>query len=299
MGSDNIPLLVNPAAGRGRAACEFASLEALLQDNGVRCKLIQSDAPGDLEQKALTLIGNGASQLIVAGGDGSVHEAVNGIMRSAQKAALGVVPLGTGNDFAKACGIPLAWRDAAMLLAERICGHPPPRFVDVGRMNERYFANGAGVGFDAKVNYIANSMRWPSGDLVYLVAVLRALWDGVITPEMEIRTTGSRRSGPLTLASVSNGPWVGGLFHIAPMAKNDDGEMDLVCAAPVGRLRILALLPHLLRGTHIEQPEISHSTIRRCEILAKSPLPSHLDGEVQPLQSEFRIEVLEAALQLL
>ena len=299
MSEKPIPLFVNPAAGRGRATRKFAELQALLEQNGVATLLTESNAPGDLEEIVFSAVEKGGSQIIVAGGDGSVHEAVNGIMRSAHAAALGVVPLGTGNDFAKACGIPLNWHDAAALLADRIRSEPTQRFVDIGQMNERYFANGAGIGFDAKVNHIAKSIHWPIGDLVYLVAVFRAMWDGVITPELEIRTADHCHSGPLTLANISNGAWVGGIFHIAPMAKNDDGELDLICAAPVSRLRILALLPALMQGSHIQQPEISHSLIQHCDILARSPVPSHLDGEVQPLQTRFHIEVLQSALQLL
>ena len=299
MSDKPIPLFVNPVAGRGRAAGKILRLRTLLEQSRVATVLAESRAPGDLEKIVLAAVDSGASRILVAGGDGSIHEAVNGIMRSARSAALGVIPLGTGNDFAKACGIPLNWQDAATLLAERIHSDPLQRFIDVGRMNERYFANGAGIGFDAKVNRIARNIRWPKGDLVYLVAVLRAMWDGVITPELEIRSTELVYSGPLTLANISNGPWVGGLFHIAPMAKNDDGELDLVYAEPVSRPRILALLPALMQGSHIGQPEISHRLIRHCDIRTSAPVPSHLDGEVQPLQTSFRIEVLEAALPLL
>ena len=103
----------------------------------------------------------------------------------------------------------------------------------------------------------------------------------------------------MTLANVSNGEWVGGMFHIAPGAKNDDGALDLICAGPVSRLRILSLLPKLIQGTHIHEPEITRANIRKCEIVAASAVPSHLDGEVQPLQTRFEIEVLEGALRLL
>lgn len=294
-----VPVFLNPAAGRGRAARKIGRLRGVFDEAGIDTTVITSDAPGDLEQKVSQAVADGASRFVVAGGDGSVHEAVNGLMQSSGSAAMGVVPIGTGNDFAKACGIPLEWQDAAVLLAQRMRDEAPPRAIDVGRMNERYFANGAGIGFDARVTRIARSIHWPIGDLVYLAAVFRALWDGVATPELEIDGAGEHYSGPLTLASISNGAWIGGMFHIAPMARNDDGTLDLVCAAPVSRRRILALLPLLMRGTHMREPEVSHTTLQCCEIRARAPLPSHLDGEIQPLQTRFEFAILPAALRLL
>ena len=166
-------------------------------------------------------------------------------------------------------------------------------------MNDRYFANGAGVGFDAKVSRIARDLSWPIGDLIYLVAVFKAMADGVITPNMKISAEGFDWDGPLTLANVSNGPWVGGMFHIAPMADNADGNLDLVIAAPVSGFQILGLLPKLMRGQHMDDARISHASLRSLSISASAPVPSHLDGEVQPLGTSFDIEILPAALSLL
>ncbi len=294
-----IPLFINPAAGRGRAGRKLGAIQTLFDAQGITHSVVQSNAPGDLEQRVYDAACAGTSKLIVAGGDGSIHEAVNGIMRSRKAVALGVIPIGTGNDFAKASGIPLHWEDAVLLLAGRLRAGAPARPVDVGRMNDRFFANGAGVGFDAKVTRIARANRLPIGDLVYLVAVMQAMWDGVITPQMNIRFDGQVLRGPMTLANVSNGAWIGGMFRIAPAAHNDDGELDLVIAGPVSRLRILRLLPRLMNGTHIGEPGISIQRIRQCVIEADAPVPSHLDGEVQALQTRFDIGILPGALSLL
>lgn len=300
MNEGPIPLFFNPVAGRGRAARKVARLGEFLTTAGIAHEAIASDAPGDLEARVLHAVDGGVgARIIVAGGDGSIHEAVNGLFRAGHNAALGVVPVGTGNDFAKACGIPLYWEDAATLLVDRIRNDIAPRPIDAGRMNERYFANGAGIGFDAKVNSIARDIRLPIGDMVYLIAVLQGMWDGVITPDVTMRYAGRDHDGPVTIANISNGPWVGGMFQIAPMAKNDDGFFDLVVAAPVSRPRIMALLPKLIRGTHIGEPDISHARVREFELIATEPVPSHLDGEVQPLQTRFRISLLEGALSLL
>lgn len=254
---------------------------------------------GDLEEQVLACIDGGGERIVVAGGDGSIHEAVNGIMRSAGEARLGIIPVGTGNDFAKACGIPLDWVEATRSLIERVRGDTRWRRIDVGRMNERYFANGAGIGFDAKVTKAARAIRWPIGQAVYLVALIRCLIDGVVTPEMSISSDNVELDGAITMANVSNGPWVGGMFHIAPMADNADGKLDLLVAAPVTRMRALSLLPKILAGQHVGETEITLTRVEGVRIRAASPVPSHLDGEVMPPMREFDIELLPAALDLL
>ena len=295
----HVPLFLNPVAGRGRAGRHAADIVGLFGAHGIGVTVIESREPGDLETRVLDFASTGDEPFIVAGGDGSVHEAVNGLLRAGAGNAFGLVPIGTGNDFAKACTIPLDWRAAVGLLAERINDGIAPRRVDAGTMNDRYFANGVGIGFDAKINRIARKYRWPIGDLVYLVAVLEGLWDGVITPDVVMRFADEEYRGRITLANVSNGAWVGGMFHIAPKAKNDDGRLDLVYADPVSRARILRLLPALIRGGHVGEPEVHVRTVDAFELVADEPVPCHLDGEVQPLQTEFRVRLLEGALNVL
>ena len=299
MSNSPIPLIVNPTAARGRAGRNIPSLRDLLHANEIDHEIIESRCRGDIEKQIQLHINRGADKVIVAGGDGSIHEAVNGVLQADRPAALGVIPVGTGNDFAKACTMPPHWEDAAILLADRIRSDAPIHNIDVGQMNDRYFANGAGIGFDAKVTQAAERIRLPIGDLVYLAAVFQAMWDGVTTPDLRIDFGGESYAGQLTLANISNGDWVGGMFQIAPMARNDDGELDLVFAKPVGNWRLLGLLPRLMQGTHIGQPEVVHSRIKHCEIVATAPVPSHLDGELQPMYAEFSIQIIESGLRLL
>ena len=294
-----VPLFLNPAAGRGRTSRRVPRIVELLEGSGITVTLNFSRSVGDLERQVREQVRAGARRILVAGGDGSVHEAVNGLLSADSPAALGVIPSGTGNDFAKACSIPLDWEQATQLLANRLIANSPPRQIDVGRMNKRYFANGAGIGFDAKVTRIARSIDWPIGDLVYLLAIFRCMLDGIATPHVDISADEPLWSGPLTLANISNGPWVGGMFHIAPMADNSDGHLDMVAAGPVSRMRILRLLPKLMRGEHMGEKEITHASIRQLKIEAAEPMPSHLDGEVQELQTSFDIALLAGALRLL
>lgn len=299
MTTHSVSLFVNPAAGRGRTGRRLPRIRELLNEAGVQYTLFTSRAVGDLEAQVRKQVAAGATKIIVTGGDGSIHEAVNGIMSANKDAALGVIPSGTGNDFAKASLTPLDWETATKLLANRIAANAPPRTIDIGRVNDRYFANGAGIGFDAKVTAIAQAYRWPIGDFIYLVAIVRAMLDGITTPDLKITGTEELWNGPVTLANISNGPWVGGMFYIAPMADIDDDQLELIIAAPVTRTRLLGLLPKLMQGQHLNEPEIHHASVRKLHISAKAPIPSQLDGEVQPLQSEFDIEIIPGALKLL
>ena len=239
MAADTVHLFLNPTAGRGRAGRRQARILELLEQGGVDVEYHASQSLGDLEAQVLQHVNDGAKRVVVAGGDGSVHEAVNGILRSDSDAALGVIPTGTGNDFAKACDIPLNWEHATRLLADRIAAAGTPRKIDVGRFNDRYFANGAGIGFDARVTHVARSFLLPIGDLVYLIAIFRTLFDGIASPPLQIVADDYTWEGPLTLAAICNGPWVGGMFHLAPMASNSDGKMELLIVDPVSRRRIL------------------------------------------------------------
>lgn len=300
MPSDTIHLFLNPAAGRGRAGKRQARILELLQQSGLDIVDHCSHFGRDLETRVQHEVNAGTKRILVAGGDGSIHEAVNGIMRGGgTDTAIGVIPTGTGNDFAKACDITLNWEHATQLLADRLTANETPRKIDICQFNDRYFVNGAGLGFDAKVTRIARSIRLPIGELVYLVAIFRTLVGGIASPRLSMSADGFSWEGPVTLAAISNGPWIGGMFHIAPMAKNTDGILELLIAEPVTRRRIMSLIPKLMKGTHVEDEEVSHQSIESLSITSSEPVASHLDGEVQPLQTQFELKVLPGALNLL
>ena len=299
MPAETVHLFLNPTAGRGRAAKREPRIRELLGAGNFPLEVHLSRDVGDLEEQVRKQVDNGIRRIVVAGGDGSVHEATNGIMRANGDAALGVIPTGTGNDFAKACDIPLDWERATTLLANRIQENQKSRLIDIGIMNGRYFANGAGVGLDARVTRISRAYRAPIGDFVYLLAIFRAMIDGIATPRMHITAGDRTHYGAITLANIANGPWIGGMFNVAPAAENNDGNFDMLIVAPVSRIRIMSLLPKLISGTHMGEKEIIHETVTRVVIVADEPVDSHLDGELQELQQRFEIELLPGALRLL
>ena len=272
-----LPLYLNPTAGRGRAGRRIARISEIFAAAGIAIDVHASCAVGDLEEQVLAAVSGGTDRILVAGGDGSVHEAANGIMRAKRGARL----------------------RATQLLAARLAAGETLGRIDMGRMNERYFANGAGIGLDAKVTRIARSYSWPIGDFVYLFAIFRCMLDDIATPTMTLVAQDFEWSGPITLASISNGPWIGGMFHIAPMADNSDGQLELLIADPVSRRRVLTLLPRLMRGSHVHAPEIRHVSVKQLRIDAQAPLEAHLDGEMQQPTAHFDIEILPAALDLL
>lgn len=291
-------LIANPNAGRGRGGRYLRAIEGAFLESGVELPTVTSGGPGDVEQQTRDAIKNGYDSVIVAGGDGTINEAVNAIVTADQGTLLGVVPIGTGNDFVKAASIPPHWEHAAALLADRLQSGALPREVDVGRCNDRYFANGAGIGFDADAASIAAQSRVPIGDVVYLVALFRAL-RRLSTPICELSTAEGTVSGALTLVSFCNGPWAGGMFQLAPNAANDDGVLNMVYVDAIRRRRILTLVPKLLRGRHLAEPEVHAREVKRCSVVTDRPLTWHVDGEVQAPASSFEIELLPGALRLL
>lgn len=294
-----VPLVFNPTAGRGRAGRHIAAICAAFRESGVEVSPTPSRQPGEVETLVKEAIAEGHQRIVVAGGDGSIGEAVNGIFATDPQTELGVVPVGTGDDFAKASSIAPHWEHATALLADRLSSDTPGRPIDVGRCNDRYFVNVAGVGFDAEVSAIAKRIRLPIGDAVYFLALLRALRHGIATPRLKISFAQTILHDTFTLVSFCNGAWVGGMFQLAPDAHNDDGSLDAVCVDAVTRRRIFQLMPRLVRGRHLNVREVNIHSLRSCTIEAEAPLLWHADGEIQAPTSRFRIELLPGALRLL
>ncbi|MEM7789254.1 MAG: diacylglycerol kinase family protein [Bacteroidota bacterium] len=253
-------VLLNPAARDGRTGRARPLVEAALAEAGAEAEVVETRRAGDAETLARTA--EGVDAVVVAGGDGTIHEAVNGIVGTGLP--LGVLPLGTGNDFAHALGMPDPLPEAvrAMLAA-------PVRDLDVGRVrwtdaageHERLFANCLGTGFDADAARIAGETKWLGGRAAYLAAVLRTLW-AWRRPDVRVRVVAQHAgdavpaaseialpeaeplfAGPLFLCEVGNGHSVGGGFLLTPDAVPDDGRLDVCLVRHLSPRRALGLLP--------------------------------------------------------
>jgi diacylglycerol kinase (ATP) len=271
-------VIVNPAAGRGAAARLAAGIESRLRGLGLEVRLQQSTAPGHIRDLVANALAAGERQVVVAGGDGSLNEAVNGFVDHAEPdQALGLIPIGTGNDFAKVLGTPRRWQDACDRLLR-----PAMRSIDAGCCNGRWFVNGVGVGLDARVALAATRVRGLSGPVTYAVGLLQVLIGHRHNPGAVIRHDGGVYAGPVSIAAAMNGRTIGGMFPVAPLADPADGRLCLVIGGDLSRSAILRLLPALLRGRHLGRPGVMHAETRRVEMRFDEPVPLQIDGEVLP-----------------
>jgi diacylglycerol kinase (ATP) len=291
-------LIVNPRAGRGRGRRHARRLRRYLDGSGLKFRASFSRAAGDIERQARRACEDGCRHVVVVGGDGTVHEAVNGILAAGTDAALGLIPLGTGNDFAKAIGLPMNWRAACDRVVESI-GRPPRR-IDAARCNDFYFANGIGIVFDAMVTEPSERQKRLPGSVAYVVALVEAMIKGIPRTRARIIVDDESLEQEMSLAVVCNGQYIGGVFHIAPRALNDDGLLQLVLAEGVNRRQVLRLAPQVIRGTHEGAPEARFIDGRRFVIETDLPLPVEADGEVRYRDSRrLEIEIMAGALPVL
>jgi len=296
-------LIINPRAGHGRGRRYARRIRRYLESSGVRFSASFSRNSGDVEQQTRAACASGCRHIVVVGGDGTIHEAVNGILAAGTGAgadpALGLIPLGTGNDFAKALGMPMRWRAACDLIVARI-RNGQYRRIDAGRCNDYFFANGIGIGLDARVTVASQRWKWLPGSLSYVVGLLQVLAAGIPASGARIRCDGELLEGRFSMAVACNGQWVGGVFNIAPRARNDDGQLQLVLAQALDRRQVLRLAPKVIKGTHEGIPEARFIDFRQLEIELERGFPVEADGEVRALSARhLRIELLPGALTVL
>lgn len=247
----SVRVLYNPASGRGHGARHIVHIRAAF----ARCGFtdIRGTAhAGDEARLVHEAIADGIETLVVAGGDGTWSNCAIPLGKAGAPMRLALLAAGTGNDFAKNLGIDP--RDPRAL-AERLAdGGIRERRVDMGRVDDTWFLNVAGFGFDVHVSHIAARYRRLKGPPVYVVSALQGVlsYDG-----LPIGVDGAP-ARPHLLAVFSNGAWFGGAFHIAPGATIDDGQLDAVLIRDVSALARLPLLARALRGAHLSSPHVAH-----------------------------------------
>lgn len=266
-----------------------------LQELGLPTRILNSTGPGDVQAKLQAAMAEKPPVVIAAGGDGTVHEAVNGWMKAGGGVPLGVVPVGTGNDFAKMLEASPDWREACWRIVRR-----QTRRVDVGRCNDFYFANSLGIGFDAQVALEANKIHWIRGNAVYGIALAKILLLHHSRPQVRIFHDGETLDTDITLLTINNGKVEGGAFVMAPDAEIDDGLFDVVVARGMGRIGILGLLPQVLKGQHMSNPKVLKFQTNKLTVQAVTPLPIHADGELTYSGAmNLEIEVLARKLEVI
>jgi len=280
-----VKIILNPYANRWAAGASGEAVSAAFSAVGLEHELTATQGPGEATELAIRASMDGFDVVVAAGGDGTISEVVGGLIqvtpRLGQTLPLGIMPIGTANDFSDMLQIP-----REMLAAAKIVAAAKTRQIDVGQVGPlgeptfpaQSFNNNSAVAMEPMVTLENIKMKRLSGELRYVVALVRALvklkaW------QMRITWDDGSYEGPTYLLSVCNGPRTGG-FYMAPEAKMDDGLLDFVLAPEVPKRTVLAILGRLLRGTHLEHPDVISGRTRKLDIESEPGTPVHADGEI-------------------
>ncbi|MCD4673794.1 MAG: diacylglycerol kinase family lipid kinase [Anaerolineaceae bacterium] len=277
-----IRLIYNPVANQGRTLPVASSLCPIVEQHE-HAVWVETGCPGHAAELAQAAAEEGCDLVIAIGGDGTVHEVVNGLMRVPveKRPTFGIIPIGTGNDFAFSLNTPANPENA---LCKVLAGTPHP--VDIGRIEDgsgrtEYFSNAVGIGFDAIVVIHSRNVPVLKGFAVYFIAVLRTLIFNHHPFTLKMQTADTMEERSLLMLAICNGQREGGGFNLAPEGRNDDGWLDTVALHRVTRSKLLlrTLVP-FLKGTHQSLPHVSMNKIRKLSIQSDRPLIIHTDGEI-------------------
>jgi len=274
-----IAAILNPHADRGRAARLFDDLKQSLGGR-FAVRLFKTERPGAAVELAQQAAEQGAEAVLVIGGDGTVHEAVNGLMslNPMCRPALGILPAGSGNDVAYALGI---GRQIAPLIPWLEIGATRP--IDVGEVRALgrscWMINNVGLLLDGQINLLSHQFSWPRGSGLYLRSMLQTLLRRPPVARLRLECDGAVLQREAILLSIGNGPRSGGKFHLLPTAALDDGRFNYLLAAPMNRLRMLWEVRRLLAGARLNDPRLEWGTFASLVVRSDIALAAHVDGE--------------------
>ena len=291
--------LVNPASANGKTGKQWPEIARAAHAAGLRGEAIFSERPGQLGDLAREAADEGATLLVVVGGDGTVHEVVNGIA-GREGIELALIPRGTGWDFARTHEVPKRL-DGAL----RIAMDGQARPFDLGRATYRahgaeqtaWFANMASVGMSGAVAAKANSTTKALGaktSYLYALGTVFARWKNV---ELHVRVDEEERNGLMEDTIVAVGRYLAGGMMITPDAEPDDELFDVLLIGDLTKTELVRVMPKIYRGTHLPHPKGEVLRGRTVSIDADDPLPIQLDGE-QPGTTPVRFEIAPAAISL-
>ena len=278
-----IKVILNPVAGLGYGAKVEPEIRELLEAEGLDFGLVRTAMPWHAAELAEEAACGGFETVVAAGGDGTSNEVVNGLMAAQDKGAtatMGIIPIGSGSDFANTVGVPPDLRGACQRLA-----HGQVRAVDVGRVTlpgqaSRYFDNTVNIGFGGVVTREARKVKRLRGIALYLPVVLKTVFLYYKAPLVTITYDGQELTLPAVMISVANGRREGGGFFVAPQAEPDDGLLDLCIVREISQLDMLRLIPHFMNGTHTEREPVTMLRARQVSVSSPDDLIAHMDGEM-------------------
>lgn len=284
-------ILLNPSAGRQRARRRFSKALEVLRSKGAEPDIQESRSREHLIELARQAAEAKPELVVSAGGDGTHHYVINGLAGSS--VPLGILSLGSGNDFANGLGVPLEPRAAAGTLLDGV-----PRTIDLARVGTRFYGCIAGAGFDSVVTRFANErVHWVHGSPAYAWSILRCL--KYYRPHrVEIRSSARDYSGDVIFVTVGNSVSYGGGVKMAPQARLDDGLLDVCVVPKMSRLELLRWVPSAYRGQHLRHPRIEYFQAAQVTLESASRLELFGDGEfLQELPAT--IEAVRGALRVI
>jgi diacylglycerol kinase (ATP) len=277
----NRKLIINPNADMGNAWRQAADLRPVIQEFG-GADWAGTVYPTHATELAREAAEQGYEQVIAIGGDGTVHEVINGLMQAppGKRPRLGIVPLGSGNDFAYAVGAP---NDPAKALSQALSG--TPRKIDVGLVEDNlgrreYWDNTLGIGFDATVTIRSHSLPVVRGFLMYLIALVQTIMLNHVPMNFRFSSDEESWESKKLMLVICNGSREGGGFMVAPDARPDDGIFHYATIEHVSRLMMFRLIPEVMRGTHGRFSSVHLGQFKTLNLESDRALFIHTDGEV-------------------
>lgn len=284
-------IIVNPYAGRGKGKKLGDSIHRQFEKTVAPADLFWTRRPGHAQEIADDLKDR-YSVLIVAGGDGTVHETVNGMMGGS--AALGVIPIGSGNDFVKMLSLPKEPAEAIAVIA----GNRRKK-IDIGKAGDVYFPNGLGMGFDAWVVRESIKIKQLRGFLIYLYAVLKTVFS-YRNQTVQLTLNGETFEKSVFLIAVGNGKAMGGGFYLTPDAEVDDGQLDICLIEALKKREVFRHLPKVLTGDHVAMPQVTMYQANQLKVVSPEGIAAHADGELMGMELKtIDISLLPGALEVI
>ena len=285
-------LIVNPEAGSRSTMKALPDIERLLRARQADYEF-HFTKERDHATQLVRDIGDQFDVIVSVGGDGTINEIANG-MPDIDK-PLGIIPIGTGNDFARSCSLKAGDLESAIdvLMAHDV------KTIDVGEVNGRRFVNVMGLGFEGRANDIGKMLSFLKGTPKYLIAIGGTYLTYRRMP-LHLTFNDIEIDEKVFLVSIGNGWNVGGGLQLTPKAKLDDGVFDVCYVQHISRLRILQVFAKLYDGTIDEVEEMEWYQTKELHIKSDRPIPAHIDGEsFDPVQREFTIRIIPQALDII
>ncbi|MBL8063647.1 MAG: diacylglycerol kinase family lipid kinase [Anaerolineales bacterium] len=278
-----VKLILNPMADMGRAWKTANDLRPIAQEFQGELTWSGTVYPTHAIELARQAAEEGYDLVVAMGGDGTAHEVMNGLMQvpAEKRPVMGIVPIGSGNDFAYSIGLTQrsAHALAHALKAENV------RPVDIGLMTDEhgrkeYFDNTIGIGFDAVVTIRSHKLPIVKGFLMYLTAVIQTIILNHNPARVTVETDSGKWTDDLLMLTLCNGPREGGGFMLSPNSKNNDGILESVAVTKVSRAMMFRLVPEFMSGTHMRFKQIRMGEFKKMSISSNLPLYIHADGEI-------------------